>query len=45
MVDDGAAKEECVGFEFRDEEMCTAELSELAPWVEAKGLTYVVGLD
>ena len=34
MVDDGAAKEECVGFEFRDDDVSTVELVGLVASVE-----------
>ena len=40
-----AAIEACLEFESVNDKMCTVELAELATWVKAKGLTYVVGLD
>ena len=43
--DEVAAIEVCLEFELVNDEMCTTESAELATWVEAKGLTYVVGLD
>ena len=46
MVDDEVAVIEAwLEYELGNNEMCTVELAELATWVEAKGLTYVVGLD
>ena len=43
--DEVAAIDACLEFELGNDEMCTVESAELATWVEAKGLTYVVGLD
>ena len=43
--DEVAAIKVCLEFELGNDEMCTVASAELATWVEAEGLTYVVGLD
>ena len=43
--DEVAVIEACLEFELGNDKMCITESEELATWVEAKGLTYVVGLD